>query len=161
MGRRIKVGDIVEISTNKGFAYAQYVLKKERWGALIRILPGLFDERPGDLCELAAKESRFVTFFPLQQAVNKDIFQVVANCEVPESAKEFPVFRAAGHVDRQGRVANWYIWNGEQSWQVDHLTEEQLRLPIRSVWNDTLLIERIEQGWTPETDRRTLDSLPR
>ncbi len=30
---------------------------------------------------------------------------------------------------------------------------------MRSVWNDTLLIERIEQGWTPETDRRTLESM--
>ncbi|PYS20608.1 MAG: hypothetical protein DMF72_20345 [Acidobacteria bacterium] len=159
MGRRIQVGDIVEIPTNRGFAYAQFVLKKDRWGALIRILPGLFDERPDKLCDLAPKKETFVTFFPLQAAVNKNIFEVVDNCDIPQQSSQFPLFRAAGHVDRQGKVHNWFLWDGERSWPVDRLTPELTRLPMRSVWNDTLLIERIEQGWTPETDRRTLESM--
>ena len=62
MGRRIKVGDVIEIGT-KGFAYAQFVLKKERWGALIRVLPGFFEKRPSNLCEMVNENERFVTFF--------------------------------------------------------------------------------------------------
>ncbi len=159
MARRIRIGDIIEIATKRGFAYAQYVLKKERWGALIRILPGVFHERPHNLCELVAEKEKFVTFFPLQAAVNRNIFEVVANCDVPKHASEFPLFRDAVHIDRQGRVHNWVIWDGERSWPVDKLTREQASFPIRAVWNDTLLIERIENGWTPETDRRTLESM--
>jgi hypothetical protein len=159
MGQRIKVGDVFEIATNKGLAYAQFVSKKERWGALIRVLPGIFDERPARVCELATEAEIFITFFPLQAAINKKIFSVVGNCHLPAWAGEFPLFRAAGHIDRQGKVHNWLLWDGERSRPIDKLSTEQTRLPIRSVWNDTLLIERIEQGWTPQTDRRTLASL--
>jgi hypothetical protein len=40
---RLKLGDIVEIKTAKGFAYAQYVNfhdRPPRYGTLMRILPG-------------------------------------------------------------------------------------------------------------------------
>lgn len=161
MGKRIKLGDVIEIPTGSGLAYAQYALKKEQWGALLRILPGLFVQRPANLCELVKAKERFVTFFPLQAAVNRKIFDVVANCEVPYSAQRLPLFRAAGYVDKQGKVQDWWLWNGEREWHIDRLTDEQAKLPMRSVWNDTLLIERIEQGWTPETDRRTLESMSR
>ena len=50
MAKRIKPGDVIEIPTSRGLAYAQYALKKEQWGALIRILAGFFEERPTDLC---------------------------------------------------------------------------------------------------------------
>lgn len=159
MGRRVRIGDVIEIATQRGLGYAQYVLKKERLGALIRILPGLFDESPANLCDHVVEKERFVTFFPLQAAVNQGIFEVVENCRLPQHASEFPLFRAAGHIDREGKVHNWFLWDGERSWRVDKLTQEQARLPMRSVWNDTLLIQRIEEGWTPETDRRTLESM--
>jgi hypothetical protein len=51
-----------------------------------------------------------------------------------------------------GKVKVWWLWDGEREWQVGELTEEQRGLSFREVWNDTLLIERIESGWTPETD---------
>src|SRR6266850_2017215 len=128
MGSRIRVGDVIEIVTDKGLAYAQYVLKKEQWGALIRVLPGFFEKRPSDLCDLVREKEIFVTFFPLQAAVNRKIFEVISNCPVPEHAKHLPLFRDAGHIDRQGKAHNWFLWDGERSWPVDKLTEEQARL---------------------------------
>ena len=128
MGKRVKVGDVIEIPTERGFAYAQYALRKEQWGALLRILPRFFEERPSDLCELVKQKEKFATFFPLQAAVNRKIFEVVTNCPVPDYALDFPLFRDDGHIDRQGKVHNWFLWDGQRSWRVDKLTKEQARL---------------------------------
>jgi len=46
MPRRVKIGDIIEIPTSKGLAYAQYThnhKQRPHFGALIRVLDGLFE----------------------------------------------------------------------------------------------------------------------
>lgn len=159
MAKRIKQGDVIEIATKRGLAYSQYVVYKEQWGALIRVLPGFFDRRPPNICEIVKKPEQFVTFFPLQAAVNRKIFEVIDNCEIPASGQRFPLFRAAGHIDREGRVHDWWLWDGDKEWRIGKLTVEQSKLPIRSVLNDSQLIKDIEDDWTPQTDRRTLASM--
>src|SRR5260370_663958 len=81
MAKNVRIGDVIEIPTGRGLAYAQYCLRKERWGALLRILPGFHQTRPSDLSQVVAQKERFVIFFPLQAAVNRKIFEVVANHE--------------------------------------------------------------------------------
>lgn len=153
MAKRIKVGDLVEIPTSKGLAYAQFTLKEKQWGALLRILPGFHPERPSNFSGLVREREVFVVFFPLQAAVNRQIFEIAGNEEVPDWAKRMPVFRMAGPIDRSGKVLEWWLWeNGVES-RIGKLSAEQRKLPILEVWNDTLLIQRIEEGWTPETDR--------
>jgi hypothetical protein len=151
------IGDLIEIPTRQGLAYAQYTHQKAQWGALIRVLPGLHGSRPPDLEAVAKQKETFSTFFPLKAAIAKRIFKIVGKASVPPEAQKFPLFRAAGGIDRDGRVLNWFLWDGEREWKVDGLTDEQRHLPIRGVWNDTLLVQRIEEGWTPETDRRSRD----
>ena len=50
MARRIRVGDVIEIITSRGFAYVHitHIHKTERasYGPLVRVLPGFFDSRP-------------------------------------------------------------------------------------------------------------------
>lgn len=154
MRRRARIGDVFEIQTSIGLAYVQYTHHRDDWGALIRVLPGLFQQRPAALGDLVSKREAFVTFFPLQAAVSKGIVELVGTEPIPASSREFPLFRAAGFVDRQGRVLDWLLWDGQREWKIGSLTEEQRVLPIRAVWNDTLLRERIEEGWTPATDQR-------
>jgi hypothetical protein len=154
--RRVKIGDIIEIPTAKGLAYAQYTHKHQQsphYGALIRVLDGLFESRPKDFADLVKKRHRFVVFFPLGAAVNRGIFSVVAHGEIPEEARSFPIFRS-GFIDRDGKVDNWWLWDGEKEWDVGKLTPEQRALPILGTVNDTGLIYWIESGWTPETDSR-------
>jgi hypothetical protein len=152
MGKRVKVGDVIEIVTERGLAYAQYSLKKERYGALLRVLPGFHQTRPRDFSGISNQKERFVTFFPLQGAISSNIFEVVANEEVPENARVLPLFRARGFIDKSGTVHDWWLWDGERSWQIPTLTDELRKLPIRSVWNVPLLIARIVAGWTPEEE---------
>jgi hypothetical protein len=152
MAKRVKIGDIVEVETARGMAYIQMTHKVEKWGALIRVIHGLFESRPENLQRLSESESDFVTFFPLQVAINRNIFEIVGHGPVPAQAQIFPLFRDAGFIDRSGKVHDWWLWDGEKAWRVRKLSVEQRYLPIREVINDTLLIERIEEGWRPEND---------
>ena len=152
MAKRVRIGDIIELPTKRGFSYGQFSHKHARYGALIRVLPEFFRARPDDFAELVHRPEMFVTFFPLQAAVNRGIFEVVGNCVVPEFAKAFPLFRAGVADPATRKVKMWWLWDGEKEWKVGDITTEQRKLPLRGIWNDTLLIERIEIGWTPSND---------
>jgi hypothetical protein len=80
-----KIGDIVEIKTARGLAYAQYINKHKMYGALLRLLNGLYERRPSDLGSLASSETRFVTFFPLAAAAKQRI--VVLNWQCRRSGR--------------------------------------------------------------------------
>jgi hypothetical protein len=149
---RVKVGDVFELSTDRGLVYAQCTHRHPMYGELVRVLPGFFEKRPEEFAELVGRPTKFCTFFPLQAAATKRVVIVVANEPVPPEAQAFPVFRAGVVNPATGKVDVWWLWDGEKEWRVGRLSDEQRRLPIRGVWNDTLLIERIVSDWTPETD---------
>jgi hypothetical protein len=153
---RPRIGDVIEIPTPKGLAYAHFTHKHDvppHFGALIRVLPGLFSERPSDFAQLVARQPVFMTFFPLGAACNRRIVRVVANEPLPTSSRSFPIFRNS-HRDRSGkRMRPWFLWNGSREWRVEQLSEAELRAyPPLGVWNDTLLVERIVAGWSHEQD---------
>lgn len=152
MPKKAKIGDIIEIPTRKGLAYVQFSHYHDtppRMGAVIRILPGFFLERPAQLQSLADKKELYYTLFPVQAIVNRNILAVIGNANVPDYAKKFPLFRAGIANTKTGNVDQWWLWDGVKEWKIDKITDEQLDLPIRQGWNDRALIERIEQGWTP------------
>jgi hypothetical protein len=149
---RLKIGDIIEISTQKGLAYAQFTHKHRVFGELIRIIPGFWQRRPESFGAIADQAHVFVCFFPVSAAVNRGIMEVVGNATVPKEAQRFPVFRDGIADPVTGKVAVWWLWDGENEWKVGNLTSEQRKFPVSGVWNDTLLVERIESGWTPEKD---------
>jgi len=151
--KRPKIGDVVEIESKKGFSYAQYTHKHKQYGALLRVLPGFYKNQPDDFSEMVKICHRFYCFFPLGAAINRGIFKIAGNAAIPDKFREFPVFRAAGFIDPTTRkVDDWWLWDGEEEWRVGAITEEQRKMPIRGIWNDTILIERIESGWMPESN---------
>lgn len=56
------------------------------------------------------------------------------------------------NLQKKTCLITWWLWDGVNEWPIGKLTKEQKHLPFNEVWNDTLLVERIESGWTPETD---------
>jgi hypothetical protein len=155
MGIKVKIGDIIEIKTSKGLAYAQYThehIAPPRYGYLIRVLPGLYDERPTDFTNIVKQKATFVGFVALQHMVNKNYVAIVNNQPVPSDAQVFPVFRSGIPDSKTRKVKVWWFWDGEKEWKVGVLTNGQKRMPILSIIGDELLVKRIESGWTPETD---------
>jgi len=144
-----KFGDVLEISTAKGFAYFQYAHHDSEYGALIRVLPGVFEKRPGAFADIVSQPERFFTFFPLAAAINRGLVVVVGNEDIPRAAQKMPVMRAAGGIDRTGKVLNWWILEGANKTMVSLLSEEQQGLSIAEIVNDTLLAQRIVEGWSP------------
>ena len=71
----------------------------------------------------------------------------------PVAVPEHMAANLDGVADANGHVRVWYLWDGEREWRVDSLTKEQRRLPVHpGIWNDTLLVKRIVEGWEPSGD---------
>lgn len=153
--KRPKFGDVIEIQTPKGLAYAQYThkhIKPPRFGALLRILPGLYQTRPTSFSELVQHPERFSIFFPLGSAVWRGLVHIVGHEEIPKDKQIFPIMRASGGRDRSGKIHGWWICDGEKEWRVDELTPDQRKLSIQSTCNLLFLVDRIASGWSPEDE---------
>jgi hypothetical protein len=92
-----------------GWPTAQYTHEHRdhpRYGSLLRVLPGLFAERPASFERLVSEEERFSVFFPLGAATNRRIVRIVANEPIPEAKRRFPVCCGVVGVARSG----FYAW---------------------------------------------------
>lgn len=147
----LKIGDVFEIVTPKGKAYIQYVFKNETLGELIRVLQGVYEQRPQNLEEIVNKSEQYFIHFPVKVANKQRIIELSGNFELPpnlEIPKKFRTLRK----DKDGNIIGWQIIDYD-SWQretVNKLSGQQQELSPWGTWNDTLLIERITQGWTLE-----------
>lgn len=150
--KRPRPGDVIEIDTPAGLAYAQYTHRHTdppRYGALLRVLPGIFAERPGDFTELVRGGHRFLCFFPLGAACRRGIVRVVAEEAVPEAHRVFPTFRT-GNPGPDGRVRVWFTWDGRETRRVRFRGPGFRRLPVMpGTWNDTALVDAIVNGYRP------------
>jgi len=148
MTSRPKVGDVIEIPTQTGFAYAQYSHWNDRYGELIRVLPGVHKSRPTRWESLVGQPEVFSTFTPLAKAVRDGHVSVVASVPVPSSAQSFPLMRAPGLLDASGNTV-WWLWDGKQEWRTPQLTAEQQRLSIREIVGLSVIADRVLNGWNP------------
>src|SRR5690348_2923190 len=104
---RPQIGDVVEVETPRGLAYAQYTHEHRdppRMGSLLRVLPGLYEKRPAAFDSLVEQEERFWVFFPLGAATRRQLVRIVGNEPLPVPKRPFPVFRA-----RNG-FGPWWLW---------------------------------------------------
>lgn len=152
MAHRAKIGDILEIPIANGLAYAQYTHQHPTHGGLIRVFDTIFDSRPNDLSELVKGPVRFSTFLPVRAAVSRGIFKVIGHHEVAPFNQRFPIFRNGIEDPKTKKVSVWWFWDGEKEWKVGEIRPEERKMPIVGVWNATMLVKRIEEGWRPEND---------
>lgn len=146
---RPQVGDVIEIPTLQGLAYSQFTHKHPKYGALLRVMPGLFDFRPYKFDDIVLLEPQFSTFFPLGAACSRGILRVVANESICATLRVFPTFRTSVKgID--GTWGPWWLWDGDKEWKIGKLKPELATLPPLGIVNDTLLIERITAGWRHE-----------
>ena len=145
---RLKIGDVFEIVTSNGIGLFQYVHKDETIGELIRILPSLFEEGYVINDELVEKKELYLIHFPLGAALNQKLVTKKGSYPIPPDFKLPKNFRTKYIVN--GELICWHIidydtWNREQ---VERLSDEQKQLSPWGTWNDTLLKQRLVEGWT-------------
>jgi hypothetical protein len=81
MAKRPRIGDIIEIPTQRGLAYAQYALRDPLMGAMIRVMPELFTHPPKDFSRQTEMPPRFITFFPIGTAIHRGVFEIVGSTD--------------------------------------------------------------------------------
>src|ERR1700754_4897300 len=94
MAQKIKLGDVLQVLTSEGVAYALVTHKHSQFGFLIRVYSGFYAQKPRDFALVVAGEPQFSAFFVVQSAVNEGLLSVVANVPVAQSLQEFPTFRS-------------------------------------------------------------------
>lgn len=149
--RRIKIGDVFEIKTSKGKGYIQYVFANKTVGELIRVFPKQYSVDFDEVSNVVSSCDYYFVHFPLKAALKKEIVKFVENYPVPSEVK-LPEQMRSRKVDKDGNFVSWQIVD-YSTWQrtnVEKLSSSDKKLSPWGTWNDTLLVERIEEGWTPE-----------
>ncbi|MFJ5763132.1 hypothetical protein ACIQAA_29255 [Neobacillus sp. NPDC093182] len=145
---QVKIGDVFDIVTPNGIGLFQYVHKDETMGQLIRILPSLYEEGYILENELVEKKEMYLVHFPLGTALKQRIVNRKGNFNPPLDFVLPKKFRSKHTI--KGEFINWHIIDYE-TWkreQVQEQSDEQKQLSPWGTWNDTLLKERLAEGWT-------------
>ena len=149
MAKRNVIGMIFQLETSKGIAYGICTHEHVKYGTLVYLYP-----IGTQLSELKNATTQFCCFFPLSVALKRKVVEKVGKIEIPSSLKSFPVFRSGFPDQVTRRVKDWWFWDGEKEWMVGKINDSQRKMPIRGIINFTMLIERLEDGYTAETDLR-------
>lgn len=139
-------GDIVEITTPNGLAYAQVTHRHPAYPEVIRLLGGLHDTRPADLDALAAGPTRLTAMIPLGGAIARGSLRAerIDARAVPAPDTTFPTFKMPIR-DKKGGIAYWWFWDGEGLRYDEQPGPEADAMPLREVLTADRLLERIAQ----------------
>ena len=143
-----KIGNIIEIPVEGGFAYALFTHKVKPDGDLIRVWSEVHEQRPMTFEHLAGSQPSFSSFVALTHSVSNNFVSIVGRMEVPPSLAAFPVFRS-GLMGLDRLVSTWWLWDGTSEWKVGGLRDEIKHLPIRTTWTFAMLKLKIETKWDP------------
>ncbi|MBV1830232.1 hypothetical protein HNW77_04540 [Komagataeibacter sp. AV436] len=94
----------------------------------------------------------FWIFFPLISAEKQKVIHKYGHVPIDKEKIKIPIFRIGFPNLKTNKVKVWCFWDGEKEWAVENITQEQRKLPMKIIVNDTALIEKIENGWSPEND---------
>jgi|GEM_PF-926729 len=147
---RIKFGDVFEIATSKGLAYFQCVKEAPATECeTIRILPGTYGNiEQANLENLVNNKELYFIQLTLKYALKQKCIKLIGNYKVPEHVIVPRYYRSKNMV--RGEFVCWHIVDSEtlQRRSVEKLSDDEKKLSAWGVWNDTLLAERIAEGWS-------------
>lgn len=143
---RYRPGDIIEIATEKGFAYVHLTHEHDSYPPVVRLLRGLHAARPADLAGFAANNARLTAMIPIGPALDRlGLPHVLAGRREPNPADRFPIFRVPIR-DRHGSIVYWWLWDGEGLRPVAELEPGQEELPLRDVMTAARLHRELLSG---------------
>jgi hypothetical protein len=128
-----KEGDILELKTTAGFAYAQYTHFHPECGELMRVLQGFYRKRLSQtgVDVIAQKKHRFSLFIDWDYCIGSKITRYVGNFPISDYVKDFPIFKKTNALmDQFWNDPNsviWRFWDGEKEWEASTLDEEEIK----------------------------------
>lgn len=146
-GCRLREGDVLRITTPRGYAYAQCTHRELIHGHLIRVFPGFHDRSLTQFSELVNLPEVFSIFILWGSNVDRDVCDIVGHETIPEKKRTFPIFKAGIVNQVTGKVDTWWLWDGKAEWKVGTLSKDEMNYPLREIWNDVLLVDRITKEW--------------
>ncbi|MCP5490162.1 MAG: hypothetical protein H7A42_03505 [Chlamydiales bacterium] len=124
-------GDIMEIKTEAGFAYAQYTHFHPECGELMRVLQGFYPRQLNEeeISKIAKKKHRFSLFIDWEFCITSKITDYVGNFPISDFAREFPIFKKTDAMIDQcwndPSSVIWTLWDGEREWKAGPLKDEE------------------------------------
>src|SRR5215217_1775154 len=91
--KRARIGDVIEIATPKGYAYAQLTHRDRVFGCLLRILPGIHRVPPLNLAAKVLEQELYHVFVFEDDLSVEPVTRIVSHEEVPQRCSSLPMFR--------------------------------------------------------------------
>jgi len=150
MKKKIEVGDIFLLEAEGMYIYFQCVKEAPKGASeLIRIYK--YEENMNErINEIVQNKEEFFIEFPLIHALRKKIISYVGHIALPQDYIAPKYFRSK-HIVR-GEFICWHIVDSitYKRESVQELSEEQVKLSPWGFWPDTLIVERLKNGWKLE-----------
>lgn len=141
---------MLEVPVGTRFAYLHYLGKHTHYGDAVLVGPKLQDTKV--TVDAALFSGGYVTFYPVVAAVTQELVSIVGYLPPMPLPKRFR--RPGAIVGRQ--VKTWIVDSDTGDAIKSQLSEDDLRLPIASIWNHEYLIQRIAEGWDPLQEGRAV-----
>ena len=143
---RLEKGQVFSITISKGFGFLQYIETDSLGVEYVRILSPIKDTQEIDQTEINAQQ-RWCCGFPLKAALNRRLIEYIGLFDTPPRYKIEYWTRSPHNI--RGVHLGWFIVhrNTLQRKFKKTLRRKHLKLSPHGVSNDTLIRERLENGW--------------
>lgn len=146
--KRAKTGDVLEYEVGNDVAYLHYTGKHPEYGDAVFVGPRLGQRQRKVKNEIFSDS--YLVFYPVNAAISQGLAKIVANIAPPGMPERLR--RPGARTGR--RVDTWIIEDSSDEVVKTKLSEEELRLPIATIWNHEMLLRRVAEGWDPSQEGR-------
>jgi hypothetical protein len=152
MATRANIGDVLEVVVPEGRIYLHYLGTHREYGDGVAVCTTRFP-KPVAVSEDLFRDS-YVVFYPVRAAVSRGLARVIGQLPSPGVPRRL---RRPGA--RHGtKVETWIIEEDSREEMRRQLSEEDLRLPLAVIWNHEFLVQRVLEGWRPESEGKNNDA---
>jgi hypothetical protein len=146
-----EIGSVYAIKTSIGYGLFQCVQHNDIGIDVVRVLQPIIQNINEFSPELLQESERYFIKFTVQAALNSKLIILIGKYNVPSSVKVPKKYRMLDFVPHRN-IRNWYIVDAKTNGLrlISNINEKFLSLSCDGIWNDTFLIERLEEGWTLE-----------
>jgi hypothetical protein len=109
--KEFEVGSIFEFKSTKGYNYIQYAYQTEMGIPLVGVLERVSQTSIKDLSNVWNISYRYFICYHVASAVSQRLIRYVGMAAIPENHRQFPLLRVPGHVEANGIIKNWFIYN--------------------------------------------------